>query len=99
MGKAYSTLSTMKSLLTDDLEHCLACGSRATDCHHIYGASNKKWSEEFNLMIPLCHQCHMQMHDEKEQKMNRFYKQLGQEVFQMSFPNLRFQDYFGKNYI
>lgn len=97
MGKAYSSLGNMRSLLTDDTEFCVECGSPAVHCHHIYEGPDKPWSEEFNLMIPLCVRCHAKIH--VNQLMNDSYKRLGQQAFEKSFKNLKFTDYFRRSYL
>lgn len=100
MGKikiTYSTLSTMKSIITDDLEHCIECGYRAEDCHHVYEGPDKRWSEHFKLMVPMCHMCHMELHN--NQHMNDFYKRLGQEAFEREYPDVTFTVFFRRNYL
>lgn len=97
MGKTYSTLRNMDSIITKDLVHCIHCGRVATDCHHICEGSDKRWSEEFKLMIPMCHGCHMELHNNSE--MNYYYKREAQEAFLAKYPDKRWLDYFRKNYI
>ena len=43
----------MKSIITNDLEHCIICGQRA-EKHHCFGAANRKLSTKDGLIIPLC---------------------------------------------
>lgn len=98
MGKVtYSTLRNMDSIVVDDLEHCACCGTEATDCHHIYEGPDKRWSEKYLLMIPLCHKCHMKLHDNQE--MNTYYKILGQRAFEREHPGIDFKTIFRKNYL
>lgn len=93
---AYSTISTMQSIMTDDLEHCINCGRKATHCHHCINGSDKRWSEKFLLLVPMCHECHMQLHNNAE--MERHYKKLAQEAFEEVHPDKKWLDYFLKNY-
>lgn len=97
MGKTYSSLSTMKSIITNDLEHCIHCGRKAEHVHHVCEGSDKRWSEEFKLMIPMCHMCHMELHHNQE--MNIYYKKKAQEAFMKTYPDKVWREYFRKSYL
>lgn len=99
MGKKpqYSTLSTMTSIITDDLEHCIECGRKAEHVHHVCEGSDKRWSEYFKLMIPMCAMCHMELHSNQE--MNEWYKRLAQEKFMETYPGESWRTYFRRNYL
>ena len=43
-----------KSIITQDLEHCYLCGAPEPQIHHIFNGANKKKSEKYGLIIPLC---------------------------------------------
>lgn len=48
----------MKSILQDE-RVCFMCGSyRMLEEHHVFGASNRKKSEQLGLKVYLCHFCH-----------------------------------------
>ena len=41
------------------MNQCFICGAtRNLERHHIFGASNRKKSEEDGLVVYLCHECH-----------------------------------------
>ena len=96
----YSTVKTMKSVLTSQTTicYCPDCGRPATDCHHIYEGKNKTLSEKFKLMIPLCHEHHMALHNDQE--MNNYFKRRGQIAWE-EFIGTRaeFIEIIGKNYL
>lgn len=50
------------SILTDDLEVCYVCARPANDLHHIMHGADKKISEKYGLMVPLCRDCHNSVH-------------------------------------
>ena len=85
------------SIFTEDYEHCYKCGRLATDWHHIFNASNKKHSEEYGLMLPLCRDCHNEIH----MKLMRQTKAWAQGCL-MRKTNItedEFRNIFGKNYL
>lgn len=91
------------SLFTDDLDHCIICGKSPVNLHEIFGGSrNRKNSIKFKLVIPLCTCEH---HNQVECKGIHFNKELrkewqikGQLKFEKTYPNLKFEDIFRKNY-
>lgn len=50
----------MRSIMTDDLEHCYYCGSTDNvEKHHcIHGKIGRKLSTQYHLIAPLCNLCH-----------------------------------------
>ena len=96
MGKA------KKSILVPDMETCMVCGRPNAECHHvIFGNSNRKWSDKYGLVVPLCHEHHrgsdLSPHFNKDFDLK--LKQYAQERFQEEYPNLNFREIFGKNFI
>lgn len=43
----------MKSIITEDLRHCILSGCPDPCIHHVFGASNRKISDEDGLVVPL----------------------------------------------
>lgn len=43
----------LKSILTDDLDHCMFTGAAPVERHHVYGGSNRKNSEKYGFIAPL----------------------------------------------
>ena len=96
MGKA------KESILVSDMGSCMVCGRPNPECHHVfYGVSNRKWSDKYKLVVPLCHEHHrgsdLSPHFNKEFDLK--LKQYAQSVFQSVYPELNFREIFGKNYI
>ena len=47
-------MKDLKSIITDDLNHCLICGSSNVCYHHcLEGTANRALSDEDNLVVPL----------------------------------------------
>lgn len=88
----------LKSILTDDFEHCYICGSQAQQWHHIFNKYDKKRSEKFGLLIPLCARCHMKIHDSDE-ATNKIIKRTAQMKFELIHSKEEWMKEFGKNYI
>ena len=87
------------SIITKDLEHCYLCGACDPQIHHIFNGVNKKKSEKYGLIMPLCMNHHIG--DEGvhtiPHKM-RETKEFGQRMFELYYPELNFREIFGKNY-
>lgn len=43
----------LKSVFTDDMDHCYFTGTAPVERHHIFGGANKKNSETYGFIIPL----------------------------------------------
>lgn len=43
----------LKSVFTDDMDHCIFTGSATVERHHIFGGANRKNSEKRNFVVPL----------------------------------------------
>lgn len=49
----------VKSVITNDMEHCIVCGSPYVEVHHVfYGTANRKQSDKYHYVVPLCPQHH-----------------------------------------
>lgn len=93
-------MGKMISAYTKDTDHCIVCGRRREHWHHVYGASDKKSSEKFHYLLPLCGE-HHNLSDNGihfNHEMDYHYKQLGYEMFKRDYPTLRWLDYFRKQY-
>ena len=92
--KTISIMQTEKESIfsgrTDNLEY-----------HHIFGGSNRKWSEKYGLTVWLTHDEHNEppfgVHHCKA--ANRSLQRAGQLTFQERYPNLDFMKIFGRNYL
>lgn len=91
-----------KSIIVKSMNNCFVCGSPYTEVHHvIYGNANRKLSDKYGLIVPLCHEHHR---GQTGVHFNRDFdislKKLAQEKFEAKFgANKSFLDVFGKNYL
>ena len=87
---------------------CFLCGRNGTtdplDAHHIFGGANRKLSEKYALVVPLCHnRCHENGKDSVHrnaataQALHEFGQRLCME--RMGWSIEEFRAVFGKNYI
>ena len=90
----------LKSILTDDFEHCFICGSPNVQIHHVMNAANKAKSEEYGLLVPLCMTHHTGMfgvHTDPERMRNM--RKCGQRRFEELYGHDKWMEVFGKNYL
>lgn len=88
------------SIITDDLEHCYICESSRVEIHHIFGGANRKNSERYGLIVPLCKRHHTGnkgVHFDAD-LMLRLHR-LGQERFETVASRAEFMKIFGRNYL
>lgn len=92
-----------KSILTNDLEHCLVCGTNQNiHIHHVfYGTAKRKLSDKHGLIVPLCASHHNMSKQGVHQNkiLDTRLKQFAQRKFEEQFPQLNFLKIFGKNYL
>ncbi len=98
----------MESIIQKDKEHCFICGMNTNleplDCHHIFGASNRKKSEKYGLKVYIHHnKCHIfgENSVHKNAKVDRALKKLAQQkaMRHYGWSAAEFIGIFGKNYI
>ena len=98
----------MESILQDDKTVCFLCGKNANleplDCHHIFGAANRKKSEKYGLKVYLHHhQCHIfgkdsvHKNNEANQALKAQAQQMAMEYYGWTVDE--FRNIFGKNYL
>lgn len=87
---------------------CWLCGRNGNgdplDAHHIFGGANRKLSERFGLVVPLCHdRCHENGRDAAHrsaataQALHEYGQRLAMERYGWSIQDFRL--IFGKNYL
>jgi len=90
-----------KSILTDNFKKCYFCNKNQNiQLHHIFGGANRKKSDKYKLIIPLCWECHLGnngVHFNKKQ-MDKLHK-IGQKAFIENYPYLDFMKIFYRNYL
>ena len=89
----------LKSIMTEDWEHCFVCGRERQQVHHVIGGAYRKKSEKFGLIIPICNECHREVHDSPNQELNKKLKANAQADFQMDHTYAEWMKYFDKNYM
>lgn len=48
----------LTSVFTDDMDHCIFTGRAPVERHHIFGAANRKRSEDYGFVVPLAPELH-----------------------------------------
>jgi len=89
------------TILADNFESCMMCGSHQwIERHHVMPASNRKKSEKYGLIAPLCHYCHNEpphgIHHNREN--DRKLRAMAQLKFEEVYPNEDWLRIFGKNF-
>ena len=54
------------SILTNNLDHCVICGSKKDHLHEVFFGRNRTNSIKWGCVIPLCSAHHVEMHKNKE---------------------------------
>lgn len=85
------------SLFTNDLNHCIICGAKQDNLHEVFFGRNRQLSMKYGLVIPLCIECHQEMHKNKQWQDD--YKRKGQALFVKAYPDLDFLSIFHRNYL
>lgn len=90
----------MRSVLQTD-DRCYVCRMAVgTEEHHIFGASNRKHSEEDGLKVRLCRFCHEHVHFGKEgHKTLRALQQAAQMKYEEKHSREEFMKRYGRNYL
>ena len=94
-------MTKKKSIIVKNMCACVVCGTEYNiHVHHVFEGPDRKWSEKFKLLIPLCGYHHNLSNEgiHNNQLLNLHWKQVGQEAFEKAYPDLKFTDYFRKNY-
>ena len=86
------------SVFTDDLEHCIICKRKKDHLHEIFFGANRKKSMQYGFVIPLCHECHSEMHRNKN--WQEYWHIKGQKYWENNIGTReKFIETFGKSYI
>ena len=86
------------SVFTNDLERCYLCGKKKNDLHEIFGGRNRLNSIKYNLVLPLCRECHTQ--NQNNPAFNDYWHKQGQEYFECNIGSREeFIAIFRRNYL
>lgn len=93
----------LTSVFTDDMDCCIFTGSYDVERHHIYGGSNRKFSEEYGFVVPLRYDLHpngARVNPKYGQKVDAKLKRMGQEYFEAHYGSREdFIRLFGRSYL
>ena len=91
------------SVLTDDLEHCIVCGSNVVAIHHVFYGPNRKRSEKYGFVVPLHPRWHTDSNDaihRGNRELDLKFRRLAQVYFEEHFgTRTDFIIEFGKSYL
>ena len=90
----------MKSIITEQKE-CYLCGSNyRIETHHcLHGRANRKLANKYKLVVPLCSNCHYDVHN-KDISKDRLLEATAQRAFENKVGTRQeFMLIFGKNYL
>lgn len=77
---------------------CYFCGNPNTEIHHlIFGRGLRELSDKYGLVVPLCRDCHNELHHNKV--MMAWSRAEGQRRFEAEHGREEFMRIFGKNYL
>lgn len=92
-----------KSIIAEDLNHCIICGSPYDiEIHHAcFGVANRKWSDKYGLVVPLCIEHHRGRTGVHQNiVIDTKIKQLAQTNFEEKVGSREeFMKIFGRNYL
>lgn len=95
----------LKSILTDDLEHCYITGSNHVHIHHVFpGNGRRKLCEKYGFIVPLEPKLHnmsdISVHSSPNNGLDLQLKQECQRYFEAHYGNRsEFIEKFGKSYL
>ena len=91
-----------KSIIVESMDNCFVCGSPYVEVHHImYGTANRKLSDKYGLIVPLCQEHHRgQTGVHFKRDLDICLKKLAQEKYNSLYGTEKsFLEVFGKNYL
>ena len=95
-----------KSIITDDFSRCFICGR--TDnltIHHVFeGNPQRKYSDKYHLVVPLCITCHgldgtYGLLHNPPHAIDIYLKKIAQERFEMIYGHEAYMKLFLRNYL
>lgn len=95
-------MKRVESIMGYDMGNCMVCGSPYVQVHHVfYGTANRKLSDKYGLVVPLCQEHHTgQTGVHFNKKLDLFLKKEGQRKYEQNYGNGEsFQRVFGKSYL
>ena len=94
-------MKNTKSVIVNDLCHCVMCGKDPAQIHHIFfGVSNRKIADKDGYIIPLCLEHHTGqdgIHFDK--KLDIYWKQIAQRHYELDHSREEFIERYGRSYL
>ena len=92
----------MNSIITQNTDECYVCHAKMfLEKHHVvFGTANRKLSEKYGLVVPLCPYCprgKFGVHHNR--RLDLKLRAAAQTAFNKEYPKLDFVQIFGKNYL
>ena len=91
----------LESALVDDMDFCIVCKRPRQQVHHVFGSYNRKKSDDYKYILPLCEPHHTGtngVHNNKQ--MDRQFKQMAQRHFEQHHGTRKdFIKEFGKSWL
>lgn len=91
------------SIFTNDLEHCIICKKPNVNLHEIFYGRNRQNSKDYGLVIPLCQEYHHNQYNQTgihfDEELCDYWHKYGQQMFEMTYPELDFLDIFKRSYL
>lgn len=85
------------SLFTNNMNKCYFCSNKKDHMHEIFCGRNRQNSMRYGLCLPICELCHNKY--QNNAVFNLKWHKKGQAMFNKTYPNLKFEDIFKKNYL
>lgn len=85
------------SLFTDNMSKCYFCLNKKDHIHEIFCGRNRQNSMKYGLCLPICESCHSKY--QNNFLFNKEWHKKGQAMFNKTYPDLKFEDIFKKNYL
>lgn len=94
----------LKSVFTDDMEHCYFTGTPNCHIHHIFYGTRRKKSEQYGFVIPIACDMHENapdsVHENPNHGLDLHLKQFAQEYYESNIGTReQFRKEFGKSYL
>ena len=71
------------NFVTEYSKYCAFCGTPTTEFHHLcFGGALRKLSDDDNLVLPICRECHNEIHNIPI--ASKLSKMLGQSLYELN---------------
>lgn len=91
-----------KSILVDNMDYCLFCGSPTVEIHHIFFGADRPVADKHGLVVPLCNKHHTGSSDcpHRNRIIDLSLKYWGQTVYELKIGDRNdFRREFRKSYL